>query len=311
MKRVNHIVLDFENSNLESVNWSSRFIEDNYRYSNIFKLIRLRRKSYIKTNLPSKKRNNTIYRFKFYTEHNKVTTTYSDFIFTLPKPIVPLQKVSLDYLPSALIENKKTLKKFLSKKLTPENIYIKAGYLKEAPSLKNEIRKHNIKTEKLKLEFKRRFKNKLNKRNLIVNNYIRYYTFIYRKLYILKSVSLPAKTTFRSSIILNKLSIVNFIKKERLYTKLKYSRSPAYDIVSGGAAALLAGFIGFLISEKYGFELVDSGDFYYLFMYLVFFSFSFKPLLTSLSSTTALKDIFSIKYFLNYFFFLIKYFFRK
>jgi len=60
---------------------------------------------------------------------------------------------------------------------------------------------------------------------------------------------------------------INFLRKERLYTKLKYSRSPAYDIVSGGAAALLAGFIGFLISEKYGFELVDSGDFYYLFMY--------------------------------------------
>jgi hypothetical protein len=73
---------------------------------------------------------------------------------------------------------------------------------------------------------------------------------------------------------------INFLRKERLYTKLKYSRSPAYDIVSGGAAALLAGFLGFLISEKFGYELVDSGDFYYLFMYVVFLVFSIRPLLT-------------------------------
>ena len=81
----------------------------------------------------------------------------------------------------------------------------------------------------------------------------------------------------------NSLININFIRKERLYTKLKYSRSPAYDIVSGGSAALLAAFLGFLISEKYGFELVDSGDFYYLFMYFVFMSFSLKPLAHSLS----------------------------
>ena len=72
---------------------------------------------------------------------------------------------------------------------------------------------------------------------------------------------------------------INFLRKEKLYTKLKYSRSPAYDIVSGGAAALLAGLLGFLISEKFGMELVDSGDFYYLWMYLVFLSFSVRPLL--------------------------------
>ena len=79
------------------------------------------------------------------------------------------------------------------------------------------------------------------------------------------------------------LTNINFLRRERLYTKLKYSRSPAYDIVSGGAAALLAGFLGFLVSEKYGFELVDSGDFYYLFMYIVFLSFSLKPLLTAIN----------------------------
>ena len=75
----------------------------------------------------------------------------------------------------------------------------------------------------------------------------------------------------------------NFLRYERLYTKLKYSRSPAYDIVSGGAAALLAGFLGFLISEKFGFELVDSGDFYYLFIYIVFLVFMTRPLLNILN----------------------------
>jgi hypothetical protein len=73
---------------------------------------------------------------------------------------------------------------------------------------------------------------------------------------------------------------------------LKYSRSPAYDIVSGGAAALLAGFLGFLISEKFGFELVDSGDFYYLFMYIVFLAFSLRPLLTVANTTTGFYSVF-------------------
>jgi hypothetical protein len=63
------------------------------------------------------------------------------------------------------------------------------------------------------------------------------------------------------------------LRKERIYTKLKYSRTPQYDIVSGGAAALFAAFLGFLFSEKFGFELADSGDFYFLFMYLVFLFF--------------------------------------
>lgn len=93
----------------------------------------------------------------------------------------------------------------------------------------------------------------------------------------------------------NSLININFLRKERLYTKLKYSRSPAYDVVSGGSAALLAAFLGFLISEKYGFELVDSGDFYYLFMYSVFISFSLKPLVYSVSHIESWVKIVSIK----------------
>ena len=99
---------------------------------------------------------------------------------------------------------------------------------------------------------------------------------------------------------------VNFLRKERLYTKLKYSRSPAYDIVSGGAAALLAGFIGFLISEKFGYELVDSGDFYYAFMYGVFMVFSLKPLLTVSDSQKGFVQCLSLKPLLSFYASILK-----
>ena len=88
---------------------------------------------------------------------------------------------------------------------------------------------------------------------------------------------------------------VNFIRKERLYTKLKYSRSPAYDMVSGGVAILLAGLLGFLVSEKLGMELVDSGDFYYVWMYGVFVAFSLRPLVFTTNSRRSLIYVFSLK----------------
>lgn len=59
------------------------------------------------------------------------------------------------------------------------------------------------------------------------------------------------------------------IKKEKRYTKLKYSRVPQVDISSGAIASLLAGLLGFLVTEKMGFELLDSGDFYLLVLYLI------------------------------------------
>jgi hypothetical protein len=104
---------------------------------------------------------------------------------------------------------------------------------------------------------------------------------------------------------------INFLRKEKLYTKLKYSRSPAYDIVSGGAAALLAGFIGFLVSEKFGFELVDSGDFYFLTMYVVFLCFSVRPLLTSTDANHSVWDVFSLNNTLKFYINVITLLFRS
>lgn len=77
---------------------------------------------------------------------------------------------------------------------------------------------------------------------------------------------------------------INFLVKELHYSKLKYSKTAERDIVSSGSAALFAGFIGFLISEKFGIELVDSGDFYFVVMYGVFVGFSFKAFVAGLES---------------------------
>lgn len=90
-------------------------------------------------------------------------------------------------------------------------------------------------------------------------------------------------------------TVIHFIRKEVIYTKLKYSRCPQYDIVSGGLAALLSAFIGFLISEKFGLELVDSGDFYIAFMYGVFLVFSCRPLIKLVNTFTLDYHFFSLR----------------
>lgn len=121
-----------------------------------------------------------------------------------------------------------------------------------------------------------------------------------------QSSSLGKKSSVRRSTkptansLLWSLFDINFLKKEKMYTKLKYSRSPQYDIVSGGVAALFAGFIGFLISEKFGIELVDSGDFYTFFMYIVFLCFATRPFLRIMSKKNTLYHFVSLKYLLQY-----------
>lgn len=97
-----------------------------------------------------------------------------------------------------------------------------------------------------------------------------------RMLYLLKKKNFSKKS--KSNISTTSFNIIYF-KKEKIYTKLKYSRVPQYDAVSGGSAALLAGFLGFLITEKFGLELMDSGDFWFLFLYIAFAGFTFPPLL--------------------------------
>ncbi len=113
---------------------------------------------------------------------------------------------------------------------------------------------------------------------------------------LIKTFTIAPNHLFFSSNLLWNLFDINFLRKERIYTKLKYSRVPQYDIVSGGAAALFAGFLGFLICEKFGFELVDSGDFYFLFMYLVFLFFFVRLFLKITDANQSTWNPFSLKW---------------
>lgn len=174
-----------------------------------------------------------------------------------------------------LIDQKIIIKKVLTKIYEKENIYkiTKERFPKWITADRKYDRaknKHYVKYVYLINELKK-FKEKNNYHSLVVER-----IFIFSGKLITQYIKDYKKGNTLHSNVNNRLININFLRKERLYTKLKYSRSPAYDIVSGGSAALLAAFLGFLISEKYGFELVDSGDFYYLFMYAVFFALTFK-----------------------------------
>lgn len=94
---------------------------------------------------------------------------------------------------------------------------------------------------------------------------------------------------------------IYFLRKEKIYTKLKYSRCPQYDMVSGGIAALLAGFIGFLVCEKFGLELLDSGDFYIAFMYAVFLIFSLRPFLKIICRSSSPYRFISPKFLVSFY----------
>ena len=104
---------------------------------------------------------------------------------------------------------------------------------------------------------------------------------------------------------------VNFLKKEKIYTKLKYSRTPQYDIVSGGVAAIFSGFLGFLICEKFGFELLDSGDFYFLFMYAVFFFFLIRLFFKILDMEGKFWNVLSFKWAYVFYKILINLIYKK
>lgn len=79
-----------------------------------------------------------------------------------------------------------------------------------------------------------------------------------------------------------------FLKHEPFYTKLKYSRVPQFDTSSGAAASFLSGMYGFLVCEKFGFELIDSGDFLYLIIYIVLYYFLGSLLLQILNNSSNL-----------------------
>lgn len=153
----------------------------------------------------------------------------------------------------------------------------------------------------------------INKFNNFLNQKLSFFFFIFLKKKINKNIintNNLFKYKFQNIINLNKFKIwiffnINFLKKEKIYTKLKYSRVPQYDIVSGGVAALFSGFLGFLICEKFGLELLDSGDFYILFMYFVFISFFFKLFLKLINNNNFSWNFLNYKWFVNFYINLI------
>lgn len=104
---------------------------------------------------------------------------------------------------------------------------------------------------------------------------------------------------------------VHFLRKEKTYTKLKYSRTPSYDIVSGGVAVIFAGFLGFLTCEKFGFELLDSADFFFLGMYGIFFVFPLGLLLRLASAEGSNNGGMQISAIFFFFIEIFLFFFKK
>lgn len=150
------------------------------------------------------------------------------------------------------------------------------------------------------------------KYNLFIKNYNYYFQYNYYLSLSIKSLNFFFKIINKFNLIsllkwLNHSNLLNdfiifFTKKEYMYTKLKYSRVPQYDIASGASAALLAGLLGFIVTEKFGFELLDSGDFYNLVMYIGFLLLFLRCIIKIYNNNTASKNILNIFYNFYYFY---------
>ncbi len=211
-------------------------------------------------------------------------------------------KKSISFLDNLSIYKKYLLKKetLMSNKIlnNQKNFTVRYNYSNAAIFLNDEEKNFVKKVYEPRLKVKRRF---LESRffgqeayDFITNPEKKFDEKALRRL--IKNFYCENKIGFFTSNNLWSLFDINFLRKERIYTKLKYSRVPQYDIVSGGAAALFAGFLGFLICEKFGFELVDSGDFYFLFMYLVFLFFFCRLFLKIMEFNTPSWNIISLKW---------------
>jgi hypothetical protein len=64
-------------------------------------------------------------------------------------------------------------------------------------------------------------------------------------------------------------------------------------------AALFAGLLGFLICEKFGFEMVDGGDFLFLFLYVIGLAFSSKLLIGTYFSSPQTTMFITLKAFIG------------
>lgn len=144
---------------------------------------------------------------------------------------------------------------------------------------------------------------KVFKYNIFTNNFnnnfkYKYYTSLtlYKQSYLFRLLlNIKMINWLHKTILLNDFTLI-WMKKEFLYTKLKYSRVPQFDIASGAAAALLAGLLGFIVTEKFGFELLDSGDFYMLVMYIGIIILILRLFIKSVNNIKTSFNIWNILY---------------
>lgn len=141
--------------------------------------------------------------------------------------------------------------------------------------------KYNTFTNNFNNNFKYKYYNSLT---------LHQHSYLFKLLLNFKMINWLHKT-----ILLNNFTLL-WMKKEFLYTKLKYSRVPQFDIASGASAALLAGLLGFIVTEKFGFELLDSGDFYMLVMYLGVLLLILRLLIKSINNIKTSFNIWNIFY---------------
>ncbi len=240
--------------------------------------------------------------FKYFDSFKKANFFLKDFSshkkLLLKKEIFILNKLALDQLRFTIKYSTSTEALFLNKNQKKINFKL----YEPRPKVKHKLIDSNYSGRKIY--------------NFLKNEKNIYDLFLIKRIF--KHLKNENFYTLFKSNLLWTLFNINFLRKEKIYTKLKYSRVPQYDIVSGGAAALLAGFLGFLITEKFGFELVDSGDFYFLFMYLVFLFFSLRLFLKITDSKKSNWNCISLKWLINFykhisltFIYFIKNFFNK
>lgn len=134
------------------------------------------------------------------------------------------------------------------------------------------------------------------KYNIIFNNLSNYFKINYffsLNINYFYNTYCTYKNLLQRNIILKNF-LIFFFKKEFYYTKLKYSRVPQVDKASGGIACLLAGLLGMLITERFGFELLDSGDFYFLVMMLIFILLILRILFKKILLVLSLQQVATI-----------------
>jgi hypothetical protein len=83
---------------------------------------------------------------------------------------------------------------------------------------------------------------------------------------------------FSSVLVLNEIESLRMLQIP--HNKLKYTRTISFDVVSGGAAALFSAFLGAMICDKFGMELLDSGDFFILCIFCLSLALPLNAILT-------------------------------